>query len=388
MVSKIPPPMSKRVLIATYHRLDENTGGCNGSKGFIHCFASLFDDCSLVCQAFPDVYTYIPRNVKVYPYYERRNKVRLAIDIYRGVIFGLYYAIRDHLRSHHYDIIVIDHSMAGAAVMPYVKATGATVITIHHNVERDYLDANRRQHSLTYRLPYIHYAKQAERDCLRASDLNLTVTQRDADTFSAWYPGLHVSNWGDFEYRPIADKHFPEGKRGLTFICTGSLDFEQSLLPITDFVGRYWPLLRGELPAARLIIAGRQPADTLRQLCDATEGVTIIPNPDDMGAVVRQADYYICPISTGSGRKLRVFDGLKEGLPVLCHEVSAAGYEAVAARGCLFAYHDEATFLAALRHMLAAPPTGDTVYQAFRESFSISAGIERLRHILEQEHIL
>jgi len=380
--------MNKRLLIATYHRLDENTGGCNGSKGFIHCLASLFNDCSLVCQAFPNAYTYIPHHVKVYPYYEHRNKLRLAFDIYRGVIFGLYYALREHLKTHHYDIIVIDHSMAGAAVMPIVKATGAKIITIHHNVERDYLDANRHKHALTYRIPYIHYAKKAERDCLTVSDINLTVTQRDADTFHSWYPDIHVYDWGNFEYRPIADKHFPKGDRGQTFIITGSLNFEQSLLPITDFIRRFWPLVCHAYPQARLLIAGRQPAAELQQLCEAVEGIILIPNPDDMAAVVQQADYYICPISVGSGRKMRVLDGLKQGLPVLCHEVSAAGYEAVAASGCLFAYHDEPTFMAALRQMLATPPDGDTVYQAFKQSFSISTGVERLRHILKQENIL
>ena len=380
--------MKKRLLIATYHRLDENTGGSNGSKGFIHCFANLFDECSIVCQAFDNTSQLIPSTCRIYPYQEHRNKIQLAIDIYRGVIFGMYYTLKVHLKTHRYDIIVIDHSITAAAIIGNVKATGAKVITIHHNVERDYLDANAAQHSLTYRFPYLYYAKKAERDCLKMSDVNLTVTENDARVFRSWYPDIHVYNWGNFEYRPIPDKFFPQKSEGQTFVITGSLDFQQSLLPIMDFIHRYWPIVRQTYPQTQLLIAGRQPAEALQAACAKTEGITIVPNPADMAAVVAKADYYVCSIFIGSGRKLRILDGLKQGLPVLCHEVSAAGYESISECGCMFTYHDEKSFATALRQMLATRIQPQQVYQTYQANFSSEAGIKRLRSILKQENIL
>lgn len=380
--------MKKRLLIATYHRLDENTGGSNGSKGFIHCFANLFDDCSIVCQTFDNVAQFIPSTYKIYPYHEHRDKIQLAIDIYRGVIFGLYYAIKEHLKTHLYDVIVIDHSITGAAIIKDIKTTGAKIITIHHNVERDYLFANARQHSLTYRLPYLYYAKKAERDCLRMSDVNLTVTEHDAQVFRSWYPNIHVYNWGNFEYRPIPDKVFTQSSKKKIFVITGSLDFQQSLLPIMDFIHRYWPVLRHECPQAQLLIAGRQPAEELQAACAKAEGITIVPNPGNMAAIVAKANYYLCPIFTGSGRKLRILDGLKQGLPVLCHEVAAAGYERFCDCGYMFSYNDEQSFTTSLQQMLSARILPQQVYEAFRDAFSIRNGTERLRHILEQENII
>ena len=380
--------MKKRILIATYHRLDENTGGSNGSKGFIHCFANLFDDCSIVCQAFDNKSQLIPSTYKIHPYRECRNKIQLAIDIYRGVIFGLYYALKEHLETHQYDIIVIDHSIVGAAIVRDIKATGAKIITIHHNVERDYLDANAKQFSLTYRLPYLYYAKKAERDCLRMSDVNLTVTEHDARVFRSWYSDVHVYNWGNFEYRPIPDKVFTKRTKEKTFVITGSLDFQQSLLPIMEFIHRYWPLVRQAYPQAQLLIAGRQPAEKLQATCAQTEGITLVPNPDDIAAVVAKANYYLCPIFTGSGRKLRILDGLKQGLPVLCHAVSSSGYESISDCGCMFTYTDEQSFTSALQQMLTADIQPQQVYQAFKDTFSISNGTVRLRHILQQENII
>ena len=116
--------------------------------------------------------------------------------------------------------------------------------------------------------------------------------------------------------------------------------------------------------------------------------ITIVPNPEDMAAVVRQADYYICPISAGSGMKLRIYDGLKEGLPILCHEVSVSGYEYIAKAGCLFAYHDESSFSASLNDTLHCTLSRQQVYDSFCKEFSLQTGISRLHNILQQENII
>lgn len=384
--------MSKRLLIITCHKLDDNNGGANASKGFIRCFAALFDDCSLIYPEFEgDTAPYIPSSYKLFPCHDGRMKLQKGLDMYRGVVGGLYAHVRRHLRDHQYDVIVIDHSAAGTSIVKTIKQTGAQLITIHHNVERDYLRDNGKERPLTYRLPYTYFAKKSERDCLRHSDVNLTVTAADAQTFCTWYPdrNLHVHPWGIFAYRPIADTSFPsKGTDGCTFIVTGSLCFIQSLQPILEFLRRYWPLVLEVCPQSRLIIAGRKPGKLLIDACAGTKGITIIPNPIDMAEPVSMADYYVCPINAGSGFKLRVMDGLRQGLPVLCHRVSAAGYESMAAAGCLFAYHDELSFADSLRRMLSTTVPPATVYQTFRRNYSTEAGTERLRTILKQENII
>lgn len=384
--------MNKRLLIITCHRLCDNNGGANASKGFIRCFASLFDDCSLIYPEFDgDTSPYIPAVYKLYPCHDSRVKLQKGIDMYRGVLSGLYYHIRRHLRDHRYDVIVIDHSFTGASLVKTIRKACTTLITIHHNVERDYLRDNGRERPLTYRYPYLYHARKVERECLCHSDLNLTVTAADAQTFCSWYPDreLHVRPWGIFAYRPIVDTSFaPKEAGGSTFVVTGSLCFLQSLQPILEFLRCYWPLVREACPQARLIIAGRDPGKLLVDACAGTDGITIIPNPVDMAEAVSLADYYICPISAGSGFKLRIMDGLRQGLPVLCHRVSAAGYESMAAAGCLFAYHDELSFADSLRRMLSASVSPSTVYQTFRRNYSTEAGTARLSHILKQEHII
>lgn len=380
--------MKKRLLYITHHKLDENNGGCNASKGFLRCFAAFFDEGTVICHDMADASPYIPSHFMFCPMQDRRSKVRKLFDMYRGVINGHYYFVREHLRENRYDVVVIDHTFTGAGLPAYIKRTGAQLITIHHNVERDYLRDNSKERPLLYRFPFLYFSKKAERDCLRLSNVNLTVTAHDADVFRSWCPDSHIHPWGIFEFRPV-EAPVPEPKKEeRTFVITGSLYFRQSLVPIIDFVRRYWPLVLQACPAAKLIISGRNPSDELKKAENEVAGVTIIPNPDKIVHVVQRANYYICPIYSGSGLKLRILDGLRQGLPILCHEVAANGYERVADSGCLFTYHDEASFMQALEKLMNVSVNPEQVFQSYKDCFSSEAGQKLLGEILRQEHIL
>ena len=380
----------KRLLFITRHRLNENNGGANASKVFLKCFAKLFSDCSVILPAIDTPSPFVPPACHLYPYADHRSNISKGIDMYRGHICANELVVKSHLKEHHYDVAVVDHSFAGAGLCKVIKASGAQMVTIHHNVERDYLRDSAHEHSLLYRLPYLYFAKKAERDCLAYSDLNLTVTEQDAAEFRQW-EGVRaesIHSWGIFEYEDMPAKTFSEVKDRHTFIITGSLCFEQSLRPILHFIDNYWPLVLGQCPEARLIVAGRNPAHQLVQACSRHSSINLVANPQDMAELVRQASFYLCPINAGSGRKLRVMDGLKQGLPVLCHDISAAGYESMAQANCLFAYHDEQSFQTALAHMLAATVNPDQVYSTFCNSYSVDTGTEQLRQLLNSHHII
>ena len=143
--------MKQRLLYITHHQLDQNNGGCNASKGFLRCFAALFDEGTVISHDMADASLYIPSHFKFCPMQDSRSKVRKLLDMYRGAISGHYYFVREHLKEHQYDVVVIDHSFTGAGLPEYIKSTGAKLITIHHNVERDYLRDNSKEKPLLYR---------------------------------------------------------------------------------------------------------------------------------------------------------------------------------------------------------------------------------------------
>jgi hypothetical protein len=53
----------------------------------------------------------------------------------------------------------------------------------------------------------------------------------------------------------------------------------------------------------------------------------------------------------------------------------------------LFAYHDEDSFMIALRKMLSTDINPNTVYQTFQKVFSLETGTQCLQDILQKEGI-
>ena len=106
-----------------------------------------------------------------------------------------------------------------------------------------------------------------------------------------------------------------------------------------------------------------------------------------MEPILEAADCYICPTSLGSGIKLRVLDGLKWGLPVVAHDVSARGYERMEETGCLLRYSDGTSFRAALTQLRERALNKEKVLAAYRNVFSLEAGCKRLESILRDFHI-
>ena len=85
-------------------------------------------------------------------------------------------------------------------------------------------------------------------------------------------------------------------------------------------------MLRETDPSAELTVAGRSPAASILEAASSA-GARVVPSPEDMSVLIREADIYICPSDNGSGIKLRMMDGLKQGLPVVAHVLASRGYE-------------------------------------------------------------
>jgi glycosyltransferase involved in cell wall biosynthesis len=115
--------------------------------------------------------------------------------------------------------------------------------------------------------------------------------------------------------------------------------------------------------------------------------IKVIPSPDSMLPILAKAKYYICATSLGGGIKLRVMDGLQAGLPVVCHAVSARGYEAIVKKGLLLVYDDKKSFRTQIEKLKKMHVNKIDIIAAYEEIFSFENGKERLRKILEKEVI-
>lgn len=247
----------------------------------------------------------------------------------------------------------------------------------------------------------MHYMEEAERTAIQYGDLSLTLTDEDKSLLQMHYDSQHISRiakLGTFESMPEregfsakAEGEVKALKDDLCFAITGTLGSYQTEVSVIPFLEEDYPELLKLLPQSRLIVAGRNPSIKLINACAKYPSVKLIANPNDMQEIISEADVYICPTCVGGGLKLRVMDGLKAGLPVITHAVSARGYDEFRKENCLFVYQDKNSFRTCVQELSQeiSKEELDTVSikNIYKSIFSFEAGVQRLKTILMENDL-
>jgi glycosyltransferase involved in cell wall biosynthesis len=384
-----------RVLFFTHHYLDDNSGGSFASRAYINAFSEIADTCMLM---YPDrgipVSDFIHKKCILKGIKDEHTKVQKVIDIYRGRIHRYADVMIPEIQEFKPDVVVFDNSRTSAGMLKKVKKSGVKTIVIHHNYEMEYYRGTKP--FIAWRFPFMHYMEEAERTAVQFGDLNLTLTDEDKSLLQMHYDRSHTSKiakLGTFESMPeqptlSADAKAPKLMNDICFAITGTLGSYQTEVSVIPFLEEDYPELLNVLADSKLIVAGRNPSIKVINACAKYPSVKLIANPQNMQEVIAQADVYICPTCVGGGLKLRVMDGLKAGLPVLTHAVSARGYDEFRKADCLFVYHDKNSFRAALQKLLQAMKEGGldvtSIKNTYTSIFSFEAGVQRLRDLLSE----
>ena len=380
-----------KTLIVTHHYLDSPGGGCFASRAFINAFAEISNECVLL---YPDngepINSYINKKVHSIGVKNKTSSIGKLLDIYQGKINRFYHVLFPTIKEYQPDIVVFDNSRTSAGYMRKLRKKGIKVVIIHHNFEMEYYKGS--PPNLMWRLPFMHHMKKTEKEAILNSNINLTLTPQDASSLQRHYDPLKQSVFncvGMFEFKPFEKYETIEYESGndvLTFAITGNLGDYQTEVSLVPFIEEYYPILKKCFPNTKLIIAGKDPSDRLRQICNQHSEIELVPNPENMAKVIGRASIYICPVSVGGGIKLRVMDGLKLGLPVLTHKVSARGYDMFEKAGCLFVYDDIQSFEKMLLNVVEQP-NKETVESMYQQLFSLESGVKRIKHIFIEQGI-
>lgn len=383
-----------KVLIITHHYLDISSGGCFASRAYINAFADIFEDILLL---YPDrgkdINTYINPKVRFRGIKNKSSRLGKFLDIYRGRINRFYNTIFSQIDEFKPNMIVFDNSRSSAGYIRKIKSLGICVITIHHNYEMEYYYDTKP--NILWRLPFFYYMRKAEKDAIRHSDINLTLTVQDLNLLQNYYDNKRIFNFevvGVFEYKqtdlPTVLHKVDNISDNLIFAITGSLASYQTEICLVTFLKDYYPILLNLYPKSTLIIAGRNPSTNLITICESFPTVKLIPNPNDMTEVLKSADIYICPVSVGGGLKLRVMDGLSLGLPVLSHSISARGYDSFQQSDFMLTYNSKDSFSQGLRRIVKKINSHSDIINEYKAICSFDSGKDRIIKILKKHEYL
>ncbi len=381
-----------RVFIISLHYLDSFSGGSLASMAFINAFSEISTATKLM---FPfrgrPVLNSLNSKCDLVPIFDNRSRLKKLIDLYSGKIHRFdKKLVLAQVESVNPDVIVFDNSRCVLGLIDELSKSQKKIITIHHNFESEYFKSN--NYSLTYRFPLSYYIKKAEYNALLLSNLNLTLTKQDMHLFINNYPKVNQSNInhiGCFEPQShIPSKIKNEKNDCLKLVITGSLSSSQTNICIVDFLENYFPLIQTRLNNFELIIAGKSPTNKIIELCGNFHQIKLIINPTGIIQHIQSADIYVCPIYLGGGLKLRIMDGLKCGLPVLSHEISARGYDKLVISKSVFKYYDKWSFVNTLEKLALMinkkEINKNKIQNDYYSQFSFDEGVKKLSQILNE----
>lgn len=371
------------ILFVTHHYLTGYGGGTYASKAFINAFSDLSSHLTLL---FPvKSITEVPKEINskavLIPVAYNKPKWAKLFDLLCGSVHRFDTIFRSTIKLGSYDVVIFDTSIVSWKLIDVAHQNNSKVITIHHNFQYEYFRDNA---SSILKIPTLFWCKKYEKEAVLKSDMNLTLTYPDKILLSEHYDKKQksiIEVIGMFQYKKIPLSTASLHKTGNVFCITGSLSDAQTAQSIIYWLKNYYPILQEIVPESELIISGKKPGEMLIEFC-REYGIHLIASPPDMNEVISKAQYYICPVFLGGGIKLRIMDGLKCGLKVLTHKVSARGYEAFKDI-CLFEYDDENTFRKSLIAMIEKPIGNNEIMSMYQRYFGYESGKERIRKVLE-----
>jgi glycosyltransferase involved in cell wall biosynthesis len=96
-----------------------------------------------------------------------------------------------------------------------------------------------------------------------------------------------------------------------------------------------WPLVLAQVPGAKLLLVGKDPAPAVRAL--AGENVEVTGTVPDVAPYLERSRVVVAPLRAGGGTRLKIMEALDTGRPVVATSVGCEGMEDLVGRGVVLA---------------------------------------------------
>ena len=229
------------------------------------------------------------------------------------------------------DVVLVDFPHA-AVLLPDKLAMPSLMFT--HNVEAEIFSRHAQLVNGLMRWVWWDQARKMRRfegQVLRRFDAVSAVSVRDADALREAYALQRVEpveTGVDTDYYAFqAPDDAPAlGPAEGTVVFTGSMDSRSNVEGVGFLMREVWPLVLQARPQARAIIVGRNPPDAL--VAEArTRGLAweFTGFVEDVRPYVARAHAYAIPLRVGSGTRIKVFEAMAMGCPVVSTSLGVEG---------------------------------------------------------------
>jgi len=164
-----------------------------------------------------------------------------------------------------------------------------------------------------------------ERETCGIFDGIATVSPKDSETLRE---GMRLRNvLGDVPAGVDADffSPRPQRRRPRQIVFTGSMDWMPNEDAVLYFTREIYPRIKAVVPGAGFTVAGRRPSSRLKVLQKADPSIRITGTVEDIRPYMASASVMVVPLRIGGGTRIKIFEGMAMGVPVVSTSIGAEG---------------------------------------------------------------
>ncbi len=260
--------------------------------------------------------------------------------------------VAELLAAEPFDVLVCDTIVMARHT---IGLAGPASVLFQHNVEAQILKrhADVAGGGLKRRYMRGQWRKMArfERECGRHFDAVVAVSEPDKALFARDYGWGHVHAIGTAVDEDFFRPGTAEEVSGRVLFL-GSMDWMPNQDGVRWFVREVWPAVRAAHPGAAFHVVGRNPPAEVRGLA-AVAGVTVVGGVPDVRPHLAAAAVVVVPLLVGGGTRLKIYEAMATGRPVVSTGIGAEGLPIVSGEHYIRA-DEPAAFAAAVAALLAS----------------------------------
>lgn len=176
-----------------------------------------------------------------------------------------------------------------------------------------------------------------ELDISRRFDLVLTVSTKEKELLLLYDKRLRVSDAAPTGadtgfYRP-EDRTAVEPK---SLLFVGFFKHIPNVEGILYFCREIYPLVKQKVPEVRLYVVGANPPPEVREFAQ-DPSITITGFVDDLRVYYAKASVFVVPIKRGAGTRVKIFEAMAAGIPIVSTTLGAEGIAVTPGRDIMLA---------------------------------------------------
>ena len=273
----------------------------------------------LALRGMASVLSWSPLTATIYRSEELRKQVRALVQ-------------REKIDAAHFDAISLADYLEDVGDVPTVMTHhGAESFMIRRRIDNE----KNLGRKMFFWLEWHMLRRYEARMCPRFS-MNVTMSKLDQDILASIAPDARytvVPNGVDLDFfAPVQGARRPN-----SIVFAGRLDQYSNRHGMLRFMNEAWPAIRRAHPDAVIDVIGSNPPKEIEALGKVDANVRVHGFVPDVRPYFARAAVAICPIWDGGGTRIKVLDGLGQGMPLVATSIGAEGIDVVPERDLLIA---------------------------------------------------